>query len=168
MVRPTRERLPIPSLPDGYLLRQFQRGDEDRYDELFHLGFEDADRFDEICDRAMAGGFFVVEHTETGELVASCVAMRGSSSPRHPEAGQLAWLVTDPAHTRKGLGTTVAVAATNQLAAHGYARPFLGTEDFRTIAISIYLKLGWCPYVYRPEMEARWREIFVRMSRGVR
>ena len=168
MVRPSRDRVPAPALAQGYLLRQFRRGDEAQYDELFHLGFEDLGRFGVISGRALEGGFFVVEHLDSGELVASCVAMRAGSSPRHREAGQLGWLVTDPAHTRKGLGTAVAVAATNRLAAEGHSRPFLGTEDFRTVAISIYLKLGWCPYIYRAEMEARWREIFVRLSREAR
>lgn len=167
MVWPSREPIPLPLPSAGYLLRQFQQGDEAAYDELFHLGFEDLGRLDEIRGRALDGGFFVIEHVDSGDLVASCVAMRAGSSPRHQQAGQLGWLVTDPAHIRKGLGRVVAAAATNRLA-ESSARPFLGTEDFRTVAISIYLKLGWCPYIYRPEMEARWREIFVRLSRDLR
>jgi hypothetical protein len=35
----------------------------------------------------------------------------------------------------------------------------------RTAAISIYLKLGWRPYIYRSEMEARWRSILDRLGR---
>jgi len=42
--------------------------------------------------------------------------------------------------------------------------PFLGTEDFRLAAISIYLKLGWRPFLYREEMEARWREVFAGLG----
>ncbi len=107
------------------------------------------------------------EHLASHNLVASCVAFRGSSSPRHPEAGQLSWLVTDPAHTCKGLGMIVAASVTNRLAANGFRRPYLGTEDFRIAAVSIYLTLGWRPFIYRDDMHARWRAIFARLGRKV-
>ena len=166
MVRPSSLGLvDVPPVPTGYALRQFRAGDEGQYDDLFHLAFEDEGRFPETLERTLDGRFFVVEHLASGQLVASCVAWRGSSSPRHPEAGQMGWLVCDPSHTRKGLGTVVAASATNRLVTAGYQRPFLGTEDFRIAAISIYLKLGWRPYIYRDDMESRWRSIFVRLGR---
>jgi GNAT superfamily N-acetyltransferase len=154
----------MPTLPEGYLLRQLGVLDERPYDDLFHLAFADEGRYPEIFEQTLQGGFFVVEHQASHELVASCLAMRGSSSPHHPEAGQLGWLVTDPSHTLKGLGTIVCASVTNRLAAEGYPQPFLGTEDFRTPAIAIYLKLGWRPYIYRDEMESRWRSIFARLG----
>jgi len=154
----------VPALPDGYILRQLRDHEEGRYDDLFHLAFEDEDRFAETRGRALDGGFFVVEHTASGQLVASCVALRGSSSPRHPDAGQLGWLVTDPAHTHKGLGTIVCAAVTNRFVSEGYSRPFLGTEDVRIGAISIYFRQGWRPYLYGSDMEPRWRNIMARLG----
>src|SRR5579864_2301749 len=154
----------VPLVPAGYVLRQLRSGDEGPYDELFHLAFADEGRFQETIDRTLPDGFFVVEHVASHELVASCVAMRGSSSPRHFE-GQVGWLVTDPSHTRKGLGTIVSASVTNRLVAEGYERPFLGTEDFRRAAISIYLNLGWHPHIYRDDMEPRWRSIYGRLGR---
>ena len=148
----------VTPVPAGYVLRQLRDGDEQKYDDLFHLAFEDEGRYPEILNRTLDGGFFVIEHLISHELVASCLAMRGSSSPRHSE-GQLGWLVTDPSHTRKGLGSIVSACATNRLVAEGYPRPFLGTEDFRLPAISIYLKLGWHPFLYTAGMESRWRNI---------
>jgi GNAT superfamily N-acetyltransferase len=166
MVRPSLiGTLDVPPVPTGYVLRQLRDGEKRQYDALFHLAFEDEGRYPEILERTLDGGFFVVEHLASRELVASCLAMRGSSSPRHLEAGQLGWLVTDPSHMRKGLGTIVSACATNRLAAEGYARPFLGTEDLRLPAIAIYLKLGWHPYIYRREMESRWRSIFTGLGR---
>ncbi|HEX3093716.1 MAG TPA: GNAT family N-acetyltransferase [Candidatus Angelobacter sp.] len=155
----------VPQVPEGYVLRQLRSGDEVPYDDLFHLAFVDDGRFAETVGRALDGGFFVVEHLASQELVASCVAMRGSSSPRHVEAGQLGWLVTDPSHTRKGLGRIVSASVTNRLMAEGYQSPFLGTEDFRIPAIAIYLMLGWRPYIYRDDMESRWRSIFANLGR---
>jgi GNAT superfamily N-acetyltransferase len=165
MVRPLSSGVvEMPTLPEGYLLRQLGVVDERPYDDLFHLAFADEGRYPEILEQTLQGGFFIVEHQASHELVASCLAMRGSSSPHHPEAGQLGWLVTDPSHTRKGLGTIVCASVTNRLAAEGYPQPSLGTEDFRTPAIAIYLKLGWRPYIYRDEMESRWRGIFARLG----
>jgi mycothiol synthase len=165
MVRPTTARVAAPPVPNGYLLRQFRAGDEANYDDLFHLAFADEGRFPEMLEGVLSDGFFVVEHLASGELVASCQAWRGGTSRRHADAGQIGWLVTDPSHAGKGLGTIVAALATNRLAAEGYRRPYLGTEDFRIAAISIYLKLGWQPYVYCDEIESRWRSIFARLER---
>ena len=164
MVRPSTARVAVPPVPDGYLLRHFRAADEGRYNDLFHLAFAD-EWFPEALERALEGGFFVIEHLASGELVASGAAWRGSTMPRHPDAGQMGWLVTDPSHTRKGLGTIVAASATNRLAAEGYRRPCLGTQDFRIAAISIYLKLGWRPYVYREDLVPRWRSIFAHLGR---
>jgi mycothiol synthase len=165
MVRPTSERVPVPPVPEGYLLRQFRAGDEEKYDDLLHLAFADDGRFSEALERVLEGGFFVVEDLSSGELVSSCQAWQGSIMPRHPGAGQMGWLVTDPSHTGRGLGTIVAASATNRLAAEGYRMPCLGTEDFRIAAISIYLKLGWRRYIYREDLLPRWRAVFARLGR---
>ena len=165
MVRPSVAPVEVPPVPEGYLLRQFRAGDEGKYDDLFHLAFAEEGKLSESLERGLEGGFFVVEHLASGELVASGAAWRGSMMPRHPDAGQMGWLVTDPSHTGKRLGTIVAASATNRLAAEGYQRPCLGTQDFRIAAISIYLKLGWRPYVYDEEMVPRWQTIFARLGR---
>ena len=165
MVRPATPPVAVPPVPDGYLLRQFRAGDEGRYDELFHLAFAEEGRFPEALERVLEDGFFVVEDLASGELVSSCQAWRGSTIPDHPDAGQLGWLVTDPSHAQKGLGTIVAASATNRLVAEGYQRPCLGTEDFRTAAIAIYLKLGWRPYVCREDTVPRWQSVFARLGR---
>jgi mycothiol synthase len=165
MVRPSTALVDVPPLPDGCVLRQFRAGDEEEYDGLFHLAFADEGRFSEVLERVLEGGFFVIEHLATGQLVASGQAWRGSIMPRHPEAGQMGWLVADPSHAGRRLGTIVGASATSRLAAEGYQQPCLGTEDFRLAAISIYLKLGWVPYLYREDMEPRWRRIFDQLGR---
>ena len=116
-------------------------------------------------ERVVDGGFFVVEHAETGTLVATCAAEGVAMPPFHPGGGRLGWLITDPSHTGRGLGTLVAAAVTNRLVAEGFERPSLGTEDFRLAAISVYLKLGWRPFLHADDMERRWRTIFDRLGR---
>src|SRR5215470_13909374 len=41
MVRPSKQLLEVPPTPPGYLLPQFRPGDEEEYDVLFHMAFED-------------------------------------------------------------------------------------------------------------------------------
>ena len=85
--------------------------------------------------------------------------MTNRSLPRHPNGP--AWLArhrSEPLPER-ARHDRLSVAATNRLAEEGYGCPFLGTEDFRTEAIAIYLNLGWQPYPYADRMEDRWDKI---------
>ncbi len=166
MVRLVVSTVLAPPLPPGYALRQFGPGDEAAYEDLFHLAFADEGRLPETLARVLHGSFFVIEHLASGHLVASCVALGVGNSPRHPGAGQLGWLVTDPSHAGKGLGTIVSALATNRLLAERFTRPFLGTEDFRPAAISIYLRIGWEPFIYAPGMAERWQAILARRGRA--
>ena len=164
MVRPSTSFVGVPDVPGGYELRQYRSDDEDAYKDLFNLGFT-GDHLEHTLTHALAGGFFVVEHTASGQIVASCIAERGSWDGRH-ERGILGWLIGDPSHAGLGLGTIVAAKVTNRLVEEGYKDPGLGTEDFRLVAIGIYLKLGWRPYLYLENMECRWRETYERLGRS--
>ncbi len=164
MVRPSRERLDVPSLPYGYTLRSFRNGDEPAYEALFRLGWPDVGTLQHTRAHALPRGFLVVEHDATAQLVASCVAFE-PEAPRHADDGGLGWLVVDPAHARRGLGRITVSIVTNRLVEAGYAVPWLQTEDDRRVAIGIYLALGWQPHLYVESMESRWREIFAALGR---
>jgi hypothetical protein len=153
----------VPEVPSGYELRQFRPGDETAYNELFHLAFADKDTLEHTRATALDGGLFVVEHTDSGHLVTTCAAQRVEND-RHPDGGQLGWLVGDPAHSGRRLGTIVSATVTNLLAAAGYPLPYLQTNDFRYEAIAIYLKLGWRPYLFAEDMEPRWRDVYAGMG----
>jgi len=165
MVRPSGERVDLPPLPAGYRLRYFADGDERAYEDLFALAWPDRGTLDHARRHALDAGFVVIEHADSRQLVASCVAFAPESPERHPAAGSLGWLVTDPAHGRRGLATIAAATVTNRLVDARYALPWLGTEDDRLTAIAIYLRLGWRPYLHEPDMEARWRAIAGQLGR---
>lgn len=145
-------------------MRQFHENDAAPYEDLFALAWPDSGTLAHTLTHALAGGFLVVEHADSGQLVASCVAFAPESPERHPHDGSLGWLVTDPAHARRGLATALAASVTNRLVDEGYAHPWLGTEDDRLMAIAIYLRLGWQPDLYAPDMESRWRSIAARLD----
>lgn len=166
MARPSRERVAPATVPRGYSLRAFADADAAAYDELFALAWADMGTLPYTRAHALPGGFLVVEHAESRQLVASCVAFSpGTGDARHAANGSLGWLVADPAHGGRGLGALAAATVTARLVDEGYARPWLGTEDDRLVAIAIYLRLGWQPLLYAEEMEQRWRDIFARLGR---
>ena len=154
MVRGTTGPVALEQTPAGYSTRQYESHDRDAYLDLFHLAFEVDDPLPDILGSRLDAGFFVVEHQATGALVASCVAQE-KPRPRYPEGGELGWLVTDPAHSGRGLGSLVASAVTNRLVEKAYWQVYLLTDDFRLPAISIYLKLGWQPNLFEEGMEDR-------------
>ncbi len=164
MVREPAGDLSIGDARDGYLLRQYETRDRDSYLELFHLAFETSDPLPDVLATQLDDGFFVIEHGDTGVLVASCVA-QAKPRVRYPEGGELGWLVADPAHAGRGLGTLVAALVTKRLADEGYEQAYLLTEDFRLPALSIYLKLGWQPNLFQDDMENGWRAIFASLGR---
>ena len=73
--------------------------------------------------------------------------------------------MTDPDHTRRGLGTALVASVTNVLVRDGNPNLFLGTEDARLQAISIYLTTGWKPRLHADGMDERWAAIYEQLGR---
>ena len=163
MVRPSTDPVLAPTPPHGYEIRQYGPADEREYQDLFHLGFETEDALTVTLSKVLDNGFFVVEHSASRTIVASCVAERGGWEPGRPR-GILGWLIVDPSHSGLGLGTIVTAMSTNLLCQQGYNDPGLSTDDFRLAAIKIYLNLGWQPYLHRENMEPRWLETYERLG----
>ena len=163
MVRPSREHVHVAQIPPEYNLRPFRQGDDAAYHELFRLAWPNEDTLPHTTKHALPGGFLVVEQIGTGCLVGSCVAFE-PETPRHGDNGSLGWLVVDPEHGRRGIGTALAATVTNRLLEENYALPWLGTEDDRLAAIGIYLALGWQPNFYKQGMVERWRDIVAQLD----
>jgi mycothiol synthase len=163
MVRPSRERVDVATMPAGYRRRPFIDGDEPAYNELFRLAWPYEGTLPHTRTHTLPDGFLVVEDESTHQLVASCVAF-APETPAHGDNGSLGWLVVDPAHGRLGLGRILAATVTNRLLDEHYDLPWLGTEDDRLAAIRIYLALGWEPHLYEEGIGKRWREIVHRLD----
>jgi len=114
---------------------------------------------------SLPGGFFVVEETAAGDVVASAAAAV-YPRPRHPDGGSLQWVMTDEAHTGRGLGTVVVACVTRRLIEAGFERSFLSTDDWRLPAIAVYLKLGWTPLLFEDDFEERWCKVFTELGRA--
>jgi len=147
---------PLCELSSGYLLREFSAIDRQAYLRLLTEAGMSECPLDYWEKHLLPGGFFVIEHQPSAALVATCMASH-HPTPRHPYAGNLGWLAAAPAHSGHNLGFAVSAAVTWRLIAAGYRRIYLTTDDFRLAAIRIYLRMGWVPLLYQPDMSERWR-----------
>jgi mycothiol synthase len=167
-------RPPDGSLPEGYTLRTFRPGDAAEHIRLMHsAGFVswNEEQLAGAMDKCLPNGFFVVEHNTSGpfdrlragRLVATAMAHH-QPLPHHPCGGELGWVAGDHEHKGKGLGYAVCAAATRRLIEIGYRNIYLRTDDFRLAAIKVYLKLGYVPFLFAPDMEGRWHAVCAKLS----
>ena len=163
MIWPTGLRSPEVSVAPGYRLRQFEPRDADRYRALLAFAQMDEPRMQYWEKHILPNGFFVIEHEGSRALVACCFASH-HPAPRHPRAGNLGWLASDPAHKGKGLGRAAASAVTACLVERGYHRIYLETHDFRLPALKVYLQMGWLPLLYQTDMADRWKAVCSRID----
>lgn len=97
-------------------------------------------------------------HQGTGQIVATAMALHNYKRT-YPFWGELGWLAADPTHSGHRLGMALSAAVTARFIEAGYERIHLFTEDFRLAALKTYLKLGYVPVLYAPDMPDRWRSI---------
>ncbi len=152
--------------PPGYSWRTYQPGDE----PSFYLIMERAgwpgwnsDKLRPWQLRMLPAGWFMAIHEESGSIVATAMALRDQSE-FHDLGGELGWLAADPAHAGKDLGLAVSAAVTARLIHEDYRHIHLYTEDWRLAALKTYLKLGYMPFLYLPEMLERWRAICTQLQ----
>jgi len=152
---------PVVQLPPDYTLRTYRRGDEPRFYRVMELagwpGWND-EKLRPWMVRIPPESWFMVVHAESGEIVATAMGLHDASE-QHPFGGELGWVAGDPAHAGQGLGMAVCAAVTARLIDAGYRNIHLYTEHWRLAALKTYLKLGYVPFLYMPEMPARWRAV---------
>jgi mycothiol synthase len=152
---------PAPQLPDGYELRCYAEADEAAYCALMAAaGFENwhHERLEQVKATILRDGFFVIVHRATGKLAATAMTHH-NPTPRLPYAGELGWVAADSGHAGRGLGLAVCSAVVCRFAHAGYKTVYLKSDDFRLPAIKTYLKLGFQPFLWTPDAEARWRRV---------
>lgn len=152
---------PTVDVPPGYTLRTYRPGDEPGFYHVMALagwpGWDD-EKLRPWIARIPPESWFMILHDATQTIVATAMGLHDHSDD-HPFGGELGWVAADPAHRGQGLGRAVCAAVTARLIAAGYRNIHLYTEHWRLAAIKLYLKLGYVPFLYTPEMPKRWREI---------
>ncbi|HOX08894.1 MAG TPA: GNAT family N-acetyltransferase [Planctomycetota bacterium] len=151
---------------DGYRVRALGPAEAAAHAELMRrAGFADwtAEKLAPWLLRILPDGLFGIEHLATGALAATAMATHNPSE-LHPFGGELGWVAGDPAHNGRGLGQAVCAAVVSRFLRAGYRRIYLKTDDWRLPAVKSYLRLGFVPFLHRPEMAERWREVCARLG----
>jgi mycothiol synthase len=105
----------------------------------------------------------VAEENASGKIVASAMGIHDPADP-NPGGSELGWVAGDPAHAGRGLGRAVCAAVTKRLIESGYRDIYLLTDDWRIPALKLYLKMGYIPLLFTPEMAERWHLICVNLG----
>jgi mycothiol synthase len=164
-----RQRLDNPppiSVAAGYDLRVYNPGDEPDFYKIMHIagfeGWHDETLRPWLSKILPDGWFFVVERS-SGQMVATAMTTHNPSE-QHPFGGELGWVASDLSHKGHGLGMTVCAAVTARFLTAGYRNIYLKTDDWRLPALKTYLRLGYVPLLFTPDMQRRWQAICAQLD----
>ncbi len=136
-------KLPV-VYPKGYAYKDFDIGQRERILILMRkAGFNFfLNDLDEIINKCIPGGIHLIEEIDSGNLV-SMMMSRHLGTRKFLFGGRIDWLVTDPEHQGKKLGTLSASLAINHLIDRGYENIWVTTQLSRPAAIKIFTSLGF-------------------------
>lgn len=157
---------PAVTLPPGYTLRTYRRGDETGFRRvLLAAGFDrwTTEPIEPWVARIPPDCWFMVVDEATDAIVATAMGLHDHSD-LHPFGGELGWVACDPEHAGHGLGRAAVAAVTARLLAAGYHDIHLYTEHWRLAGLKTYLRLGYLPFLYTPKMPARWQTVCAELG----
>jgi mycothiol synthase len=160
------QRPQVIDLPEGYSIRSFRTGDEEKYVELLNnkeLGYWTVDKLDSIFSNPLSpDGIYFVTYGDA--LVAVACAQDHGVNSEQKKVGEIGWVAGEPAHKGKNIGLAVCTAVLNHLLDLGYEEIYLLTDHFRYPALKIYLKLGFEPRRDGADDRYLWQKICERLE----
>jgi GNAT superfamily N-acetyltransferase len=167
MVRDDIENVPPIDLPDGYVFRNFQTGDESAWTEiqrasdpfnviddgLFEREYGSA--ADDLPDRM----WFVV--TDNDEAIGTISSWWEHGHEWADDRGRIHWVAVRPDHQRRGISKPMMTKALTEMALH-HTSAMLDTSSGRPWAVKVYLDFGFLPAsadLADPEMLQAWRNV---------
>ena len=163
------ESLNIPDetmLPCGFMSRGYRDNDRGNWLNLMiengQLGRWNRDRVQHILlgQSTYSGQQFVLFRDK---LVACAGAYLKSQNGT--KSWEIGWIATDPNFFGKGLASHVIIRAIRHTRFYNPYPIFLLTDDFRTPAISLYLKSGFSPSsLNETDIVSRWKRIESRLE----
>lgn len=153
---------PVEALDPAYSLRRFREGDEEGWVALLsgrgELGNWTLERL-----RAEISSFLVAG-TQCFALCDRKIVSGAGVYERSSACWEIGWVATSPDHRGRGLARHVCIAAV-AAALELPSRPiWLFTDDFRTDAIKLYLRLGFLPDCHHDSHAGRWRTVIEQLG----
>lgn len=166
MRRPDLLQLPtLPTLPDGYVLRETEPGDISAIADVLDRAFADSS-WDEarvavtLSDEEGVKQTLVVDFWGLPIATASARVL----PDRFPGSGYLHWVAVDPDHRGHRLGFSLSLAVLHTFVTLGCADALLETQDHRLAAIQTYLKLGFLPQYPDESHRPLWASIHTALQ----
>ena len=169
MKRQTLTDLPPCDLPSPYGVRWYVPGDEKVWTEIQRK----ADTHNPIGSEVF--GYWFGDDAEQLAL-RQCYLLDGEGreigtatgwvSDEHHDAsyGRVHWVAVVPEVQGRGLGKPLLKIVLDRMRELGRQRAFLTTESVRTVAIRIYLELGFEPEILTEAQRAEWAQIHRRIK----
>jgi mycothiol synthase len=165
---PQRPAAPEVVIPAGYAARSYHEPDLPTVRKLIDSDGPIHDKtWEELRDRIVPEGAFLMVQAESGQPVATASALHNPRAGRYyyPFGGQIGYVTVDAAHRRQGLGRAVVALAVGRLIAAGYRHIFVGAQGWRLPAVRCYLGLGFVPFFHDEASLPRWRRIYDQIGR---
>ena len=149
--------LPTLDLPSGLTLHTHEEGREKEWEELIEAAFGHKYSFDKFIRNG--GGYkpeYVFYIAKDGKDIATATAIENE---KYPGEGWFRMVGTHPEARGQGAAKRVMIAALHSLKERGYESALLSTDDRRIPAISLYLSLGFEPYMTHESHKLRWKAV---------
>ena len=151
---------PMPEMPAGYVLREFEERDLEPLAAVLRAAFADENWTTEqvrekLVDAPEVKKTFVVAHDSVPVATTSVRIL----PDRFPGSGYVHWVAVSPGEQGQRLGTLVVLAALHEFRRMGCKDAVLETDDDRLAAIKTYQNLGFQPEHRDPLHVDRWAKI---------
>ncbi|MEK3889486.1 GNAT family N-acetyltransferase [Bacillus sp. FSL K6-3431] len=174
MVRKNLLNIPEYSLPTGFQMRLFEKGDEHNWtrvetnvDEfknekaaLEHFTKEFGSLIDEMSTRCV----FIED--KQGEVIATTTAWYGDLNGDGEISGRIHWVGVVPEYQGKKLSKPLLSAAMNILAQH-HSKAYLTSQTTSYQAINMYLNYGFEPFITGPSCYEAWELMEKTLNRQI-
>lgn len=151
-------------IPEGYILRCLQPGDEESWESIINASFKYESNFQkEIANSPYFAPDRMYFIFHGNRAVATATAWYNAKWTI--DIGYLHMVGLLPEYAGEGLGMQVSLAALHQMKREERKSAVLHTDDFRIPAIKTYLKLGFEPLLTHESHGARWKKIFCEINK---
>ena len=166
MVRDHLKDIPQYSLPEGYSLRNYCKGDEEKWFEIYKA----ADQYNKIYSEMFKEYFGADEnklsqrqfYLSYNDRVIGTASSWYNANYHGENIGRIHWVALHPDHQGQGLSKPLLSSVITRILKLGHEKCYLRTYDVRLRAISLYLSFGLRPDIHSEKDRCLWQGIAER------